>query len=195
MRNRSTAACVARGAPRRRVPRRDHRAFAPRPSPPRPKPFPSDSATPNSGTLVGELSEPDGRFPFDNFLSNETTIQTVIPALKARPGRAARIWASARSRTSRTSRPSQPKIAFIIDIRRQNMLEHLMYKALFELSDDRADVRVAPVLAEASAGLSGRSTAVELFGAFEKAPGRPGSVRRSTCGRSSTPSRAAISCR
>jgi len=33
----------------------------------------------------------------------------------------------------------QPKLAFILDIRRQNMLQHLMYKALFELSADRAE--------------------------------------------------------
>ena len=30
-------------------------------------------------------------------------------------------------------------MAFIVDIRRQNMLLHLMYKALIELSSDRAD--------------------------------------------------------
>ena len=33
----------------------------------------------------------------------------------------------------------RPKVAFIVDIRRQNMLLHLMYKALFELSVDRTD--------------------------------------------------------
>ena len=30
-------------------------------------------------------------------------------------------------------------MAFVIDIRRQNMLELLMYKAIFEMSEDRAD--------------------------------------------------------
>jgi hypothetical protein len=33
----------------------------------------------------------------------------------------------------------RPQIAFILDIRRGNLLEHLLYKAIFELSDDRAD--------------------------------------------------------
>ena len=33
----------------------------------------------------------------------------------------------------------KPKMAFIIDIRRGNLQLHLMYKALFELSSDRAD--------------------------------------------------------
>ena len=42
----------------------------------------------------------------------------------------------------------QPKIAFIIDIRRQNMLQHLMYKALIEISKDRADFTFAIVFAK-----------------------------------------------
>jgi hypothetical protein len=33
----------------------------------------------------------------------------------------------------------QPRIAFVVDIRRQNAMEQLMYKALFELADHRAD--------------------------------------------------------
>jgi len=33
----------------------------------------------------------------------------------------------------------RPKMAFIVDIRRQNMLQHLFYKALFELSPRRTD--------------------------------------------------------
>src|SRR5262249_34889512 len=33
----------------------------------------------------------------------------------------------------------EPKMAFIVDIRRQNMLEHLLYKALMELSPDRVE--------------------------------------------------------
>src|SRR5262249_11418431 len=34
---------------------------------------------------------------------------------------------------------TQPRLSFIVDIRRQNMLEHLLYKSLFERSTDRAD--------------------------------------------------------
>src|SRR5262249_50791524 len=33
----------------------------------------------------------------------------------------------------------RPRMAFIIDIRRQNMILHLMYKAIIEASNDRAD--------------------------------------------------------
>ncbi len=120
-------------------------------------------------TLVGELSEPDGRFPFDNFLSNETTIQTVIPALKARARPGGAYLGVGPEQNFTYIAALEPKIAFIIDIRRQNMLEHLMYKALFELSDDRAAFVSRLFSRKRPAGLSGRSTAVELFGAFEKA--------------------------
>ena len=33
----------------------------------------------------------------------------------------------------------RPRMAFIVDIRRGNLLEHLLYKALMELSADRAE--------------------------------------------------------
>src|SRR6185295_5981578 len=33
----------------------------------------------------------------------------------------------------------EPKMAFVVDIRRQNMLEHLLYKALMESSANRVE--------------------------------------------------------
>ena len=44
----------------------------------------------------------------------------------------------------------KPKMAFIVDVRRGNFDFHLIYKALFELSADRADFVVAAVLASAA---------------------------------------------
>ena len=32
-----------------------------------------------------------------------------------------------------------PKMAFVVDIRRQAVMQHLMYKAMFEMAKDRAD--------------------------------------------------------
>ena len=46
----------------------------------------------------------------------------------------------------------QPRLAFIIDIRRDNMIEHLMYKALFELSADRAEFISRLLLAKTAGG-------------------------------------------
>lgn len=120
--------------------------------------------------LIGELSEPDGQFPFDNFVSNETTIQSVIPALKARTQPGGAYIGVGPEQNFTYIAALQPKIAFIIDIRRQNLLEHLMYKALFELSDNRADFVARLFSRKRPSGLSARSAAADLFRAYEKAP-------------------------
>src|SRR5262245_13834050 len=89
--------------------------------------------------LTVDLSEPGGAFVFDNFVSNEITYQRVIPELKqtVKPGRAFLGVGPEQNFTYIAA--VEPAIAFIVDIRRQNLLEHLVYKALFELSSDRAD--------------------------------------------------------
>jgi hypothetical protein len=63
----------------------------------------------------------------------------------------------------------QPKIAFIVDIRRGNMLEHLMYKALIESAADRADFLSKLFSRPRPAGLDTNSTAPQLFAAYEAA--------------------------
>jgi hypothetical protein len=62
----------------------------------------------------------------------------------------------------------QPRIAFIVDIRRQNMLEHLMYKALIEVSEDRADFLSKLFSRKRPEGISPESTPEELFQAFRE---------------------------
>jgi hypothetical protein len=60
----------------------------------------------------------------------------------------------------------KPKIAFIVDIRRGNLDLHLMYKALFELSADRAEF-VSRLFSRARPeGLGPKSTAAEIFAAY-----------------------------
>jgi hypothetical protein len=52
--------------------------------------------------MVTSFSEPQGLYTGDNWISNEASIQDVIPPLKQLPGRAAFILESDRSKTSRT---------------------------------------------------------------------------------------------
>src|SRR5262249_11124276 len=63
-----------------------------------------------------------------------------------------------------------PDIAFIVDIRRGNMHLHLMYKALFELSADRAEFVGRLFSRKRPAGLSATSTAAEIFSAYANVP-------------------------
>ena len=64
----------------------------------------------------------------------------------------------------------KPKIAFIFDIRRQNMLTHLMYKALIEQSTDRADFISRLFSRPRPAGLDTATTPEAMFAAFAWSP-------------------------
>ena len=89
--------------------------------------------------LVTELSEPAGRFVSDNFVSNELgTLNVLSDLAKDRSGEGAYLGVGPEQNFTYIV-ALKPKIAFIVDIRRQNMIEHLMYKALIELSSDRAE--------------------------------------------------------
>src|SRR5262245_28650401 len=86
----------------------------------------------NFWRLITTLSEPDGKFRYENLLSNESSYQMVIPALKMQSTRAGGAYIGVGPEQNFTYIAAlEPEIAFIVDIRRQNMLEHLLYKALF----------------------------------------------------------------
>jgi hypothetical protein len=109
------------------------------PPPPRPETLPHLLTDQDFWKLITDFSEPERYFPSDNFLSNESAYQDVIPPLleTLKPG-GAYIGVGPEQNFTYIA-AFQPRIAFIIDIRRQNMLEHLFYKALMETSMDRTD--------------------------------------------------------
>ena len=89
--------------------------------------------------LISEFSEPNGTFRSDNLLSNEMWLQYVIPDL-VRTAKAGRVYMGVGPEQNFTYITAlRPKMVFIIDVRRGNRDLHLMYKALFELSADRAE--------------------------------------------------------
>jgi hypothetical protein len=120
--------------------------------------------------LATDFSEADGTFHSENLVSNEFRFQYVLPSLvrMAKPGRAYLGVGSEQNFTYMAA--LHPDIAFIIDIRRGNMDLHLMYKALFELSTDRADFVSRLFSKKRPAGLSATSTAAQIFAAYESVP-------------------------
>ena len=85
--------------------------------------------------LVTSMSEPGGYFRSDNFVSNELSFQQIVPAL-ARLAPPGGVYLGVGPEQNFTYIVAlKPRIAFIFDIRRQNMLEHLLYKALIEQAD------------------------------------------------------------
>jgi hypothetical protein len=120
--------------------------------------------------LNTSVSEPSGYFRSDNFLSNETGFQFVIPDLvrRIKPGG---VYLGVGPEQNFTYIAAlQPKIAFIFDIRRGNMIAHLMYKALFETSSDRAEFLSKLFSRGRPAGLDSASTPQHLFQAYVAAP-------------------------
>ena len=117
--------------------------------------------------LSVELSEPDGFFRSDNLVSNEVFMQRIIPDLvkTIRPGRAYLGVGPEQNFTYIAA--TRPAMAFVIDVRRGNLHLHLMYKALFEMSADRGDFVSRLFSLRRPAGITAKSTAQELFDAFD----------------------------
>jgi len=89
--------------------------------------------------IFTEFSEPGGAYPYENFVTNEETYQDVMPVLSkiTKPGG---VYLGVGPEQNFTYIAGvRPRMAFILDIRRQNAIEHLMYKALFEMSPTRGD--------------------------------------------------------
>src|SRR5436190_11493830 len=119
---------------------------------------------------ITEFSEPSGPYTGDNWISNEASIQSVIPPLKqlTKPGG---VYLGVGPEQNFTYMWAlQSKMGFIIDIRRQNMLNVLLFKALFELSPTRADFVANLFSRRRPAGLDTTTSAKALMAAFGSAP-------------------------
>jgi hypothetical protein len=92
-------------------------------------------------TLVASLSEPGGSFDTDNLISNERSYLHVVPTLRTLAGQAGGgvyVGVGPDQNFSYIAhlRPAQ---AILIDIRRDNLLLHLLFKSLFAEAATRAD--------------------------------------------------------
>jgi len=89
--------------------------------------------------IFTEFSEPNGDYPYENFVTNEETIQDVMPVL-AKVTKPGGVYLGVGPEQNFTYAAGiKPKMAFIFDIRRQNAIELLLYKALFEISPTRSE--------------------------------------------------------
>lgn len=88
--------------------------------------------------LSREMSEEGGFFRSDNFTSNETAYLTVVDKLRQLGAVGGAYVGVGPEQNFTYIAKIRPRIAFIVDIRRQAILQHLMYKAVFHLAPDRA---------------------------------------------------------
>jgi hypothetical protein len=101
-----------------------------------PKPLLRDEAV---GPLIARLSERAGEFPSDNYVSNETTLLDVAPALQAPRLRGRAYVGVGPEQNFSYLALLEPAVAYVIDIRRGNLLELLMYRGCFEVGRTRAE--------------------------------------------------------
>jgi hypothetical protein len=116
-------------------------------------------------SLSESLSEPPGSFSVsDNIVSNEPLFAESVRRLRLAHG--VYIGVGPEQNFSYIGRV-RPSMAFIVDIRRENRNLHLFYKALFELSTDRADFvsrlfsRARPTTLASDAGVD------QMFAAYD----------------------------
>ena len=115
--------------------------------------------------LVEALSEPAGEFTLsDNLVSNEPHYPDTARWLRASGG--AYIGVGPEQNFSYIA-GLRPAMAFIIDIRRENLDLHLLYKALFELSSDRAEFVSHLFSRPRPAGLASRATVDDIFERYD----------------------------
>ncbi len=91
------------------------------------------------GRLVGQLSESGGYFDTDNLISNESSYLHVIGSIKALGERGGAYLGVGPDQNFSYIVAGRPSIAFIVDLRRDNLLLHLLYKSLFETATNRLD--------------------------------------------------------
>src|SRR5438876_8112924 len=116
--------------------------------------------------IISDFSEPSGYFQHEIVTSNEISYQYVLPQLM-RTARSAGTYLGVGPEQNFTYIAAlQPKIAFVIDIRRDMMLEHLMYKAIFEMSADRVEFVSNLFSRPRPAGLTADSSVDAIFRTF-----------------------------
>ena len=122
--------------------------------------------------LSTELSEDPGEFTHsENLVSNEALFAHTIRRLGRRGG--VYIGVGPEQNFSYIA-ALRPALAFVLDIRRENRNLHLMYKALFEMSADRAEFVSRLFARERPGGLDAASTVQQLFAAYADARPAPG---------------------
>ena len=117
-------------------------------------------------TLTESLSEPNGGFQSDNLLSNEMVFARMIPPLIAQTKPGGVYLGVGPEQNFTYIAAIRPKMAFITDIRRGNLHMHLMYKALFELSKDRAEFVSRLFTKPRPDGLGAASSVTDIMNAF-----------------------------
>jgi hypothetical protein len=129
-------------------------------------PLPASLSDQDFWKFVTDHSEQSGVFPRENLTSNEVWFERVIPDLLKRAKTGGVYLGVGPEQNFTYIAALKPAMAIIFDIRRGNLDVQLMYKAIFELTKDRADFMAMLFSRPRPAGLGPQSTVLDLFTAF-----------------------------
>ncbi len=130
--------------------------------------------------LVDMLSESGGFFDSDNLVSNEAGYLHVRQALKRLGVEGGAYIGVGPDQNFTYIAQVRPRYAFILDIRRDNLIEHLLYKAVFALAESRAEflsILFSKPLSMAESN-NGAPTIEELVAYFDRTDGDEVRFRR-----------------
>lgn len=121
---------------------------------------------------VAALSEPGGYFDTDNLISNERSYLDVLPELRQRKVTGGAYIGVGPDQNFSYIAAIEPEIAFMVDVRRDNLLLHLLFKALFDLSPTRVEYLASLVGRPAPTDLSAwRSAPIDRIVSHMSGPG------------------------
>ena len=138
---------------------------------PQPKPAEGLSAAEFS-RLSREFSEEGGYFRSDNFVSNETSYLHIVDKMRQLGASGGAYLGVGPEQNFTYIAKVRPRIAFIVDIRRQAVIQHLMYKAIFHLSPTPGEFlsRLLSKPAPPAAKDKTEPSLPDLLAHFEKTP-------------------------
>ena len=115
---------------------------------------------PSFATLIERLSEPGRYFDTDNLISNERSYLHVMGKIREMGIAGGAYIGVGPDQNFSYIAQIRPSIAFIIDIRRDNLLQQLLFKSLFALAENRIEylcllfARPFPAADDESAGVT-----------------------------------------
>ncbi len=121
--------------------------------------------------LTSDISEPGGYFQIaDNFTSNEGEVGQLMTMIGERGLTGGVYLGVGPEQNFSYIAAIHPAMAFIVDIRRQAVMQHLMFKAMFELAKDRADFLSLLFAKPRSKGLEAETPIQTMWNAYLAAP-------------------------
>jgi hypothetical protein len=100
---------------------------------------PAAPASASFAADIAALSETEGYFDTDNLISNESSYLSVVGDIESAGLRGGAYIGVGPDQNFSYIAAARPDVAFIVDIRRDNLLLHLLFKALFSLAPTRVE--------------------------------------------------------